>query len=292
MRQTLTIVLTLVKIRITMLVAITTAFGYYSFMGDTGSRMIIAIAGVFLLACGSAVINHLQEFRLDALMERTKGRPIPSGKISSEGALLFSLFLVLTGSALLFFAIDWVAFLLGLTAFVWYNGIYTPLKRRTAFAVIPGSVIGALPPVIGWHAAGGSLLDPQILVIALFFFVWQIPHFWLLLLLFSKDYQAAGLPTLNKLFNDDQIARLTFIWTTATAVLGVFFLFFDLIKSLPAQILIASAAMALIFYAFRLVRPGRERKMYRMVFNSINGFVLWMMLVTAFEKMYFVLLTP
>lgn len=292
MRQTLTIVLTLVKIRITMLVAITTAFGYYSFMGDTGSRMIIAIAGVFLLACGSAVINHLQEFRLDALMERTKGRPIPSGKISSEGALLFSLFLVLTGSALLFFAIDWVAFLLGLTAFVWYNGIYTPLKRRTAFAVVPGSVIGALPPVIGWHAAGGSLLDPQILVIALFFFVWQIPHFWLLLLLFSKDYQAAGLPTLNKLFNDDQIARLTFIWTTATAVLGVFFLFFDLIKSLPAQILIALAAMALIFYAFRLARPGRERKMYRMVFNSINGFVLWMMLVTAFEKMYFVLLTP
>ena len=67
-------------------------------------------------------------------------------------------------------------------ALIWYNGIYTPLKRKTAFAVVPGSVIGAIPPMVGYVAAGGSALDPQILAFAFFMFMWQIPHFWLLIM--------------------------------------------------------------------------------------------------------------
>jgi protoheme IX farnesyltransferase len=97
-----------------------------------------------------------------------------------------------------------------------YNAIYTPLKKVTAFAVVPGSLVGALPPFIGWFAGGGQLMDERILWVSLFFFIGQIPHFWLLLLMFGKEYSLAGFPSLNSIFNDNQIKRLSFTWILAT----------------------------------------------------------------------------
>ena len=90
-----------------------------------------------------------------------------------------------------------LAALLGLITVVWYNGIYTPLKRVTAFAAIPGGVVGAIPPVIGWVSGGGDPTDARIIVVAFFFFVWQVPHFWLLLMRIGGDYERAGLPSLT-----------------------------------------------------------------------------------------------
>jgi heme o synthase len=104
---------------------------------------------------------------------------------------------------------------------IWYNGIYTPLKKINPLAIIPGSLVGSIPPAVGWTAAGGNILDPQIIILSFFFFIWQIPHFWLLLLIFGKDYENAGFPTLMQIFSSDQLARITFIWIVATVVTGM-----------------------------------------------------------------------
>jgi protoheme IX farnesyltransferase len=110
---------------------------------------------------------------------------------------------------------------LGALALVWYNGVYTYLKRITAFAVVPGAVIGAIPPVMGFVAAGGHWSDPAILLVAGFFFLWQIPHFWLLSLLFDEQYRKAGLPTPTDIFDRSQQLRLTTSWMLAAAGAGM-----------------------------------------------------------------------
>ena len=93
-----------------------------------------------------------------------------------------------------------MALVLSWLTLFFYNPVYTPLKRVTAFAVIPGSMVGALPPMIGWAGAGGSLTSEIIILVAIFFFIGQIPHFWLFLLMFGDQYKLADLPSLNQIF--------------------------------------------------------------------------------------------
>ncbi len=169
MKEKIQIALELGKVRITFFVAFSTSAGYLLYSSSFSLEMLWICLGVFLLASGSSAINHIQEKETDRLMKRTKNRPLAAEKISVRSALFFSMILLLSGSVLTFFSGGLTALILGLTAFVWYNLIYTPLKKRNALAVIPGSVIGAIPPVIGWSAAGGYILNAEILALALFF---------------------------------------------------------------------------------------------------------------------------
>jgi len=168
------IILELGKVKITFFVAISTSVGYILNSGKFEWTMLLIVVGVFLLACGSSALNHYQERDLDSQMERTKGRPIPSGRVTSFYAIVVSILLVVVGLAVIYFSSNITALILGFIALIWYNVIYTPLKKRFAFAVVPGSVIGALPPMIGWAASGGDVFDMKILSLALFFFIWQI----------------------------------------------------------------------------------------------------------------------
>ena len=155
----------LTKFRITMLVSFTTGLGYILAAEHISIALFFPILGIFLLACASSCLNHYQERDTDALMERTKYRPIPSGRIEPVNVLFVSLFLLIAGTVVLLTATNFLTFLVGIFTFVWYNGIYTPLKKVSAFAIIPGSLVGALPPVAGWVAAGGYLFDssgPQV----------------------------------------------------------------------------------------------------------------------------------
>ena len=188
------ILLELTKIRITIFVTITMLFGFISAAGGINFTAIVPTLGILFLACGSAAINHYQERKTDALMSRTKNRPLPAGKITPVSAILIALILLVSGSVLLYFGAGLLGMGLGLLNLIWYNGIYTPLKKINPLSIIPGSLVGAIPPAVGWVAGGGSIFDPQILIIATFFFIWQIPHFWLLLLVLDKDYQKAGFP--------------------------------------------------------------------------------------------------
>ncbi|HVO72560.1 MAG TPA: UbiA family prenyltransferase, partial [Ignavibacteriaceae bacterium] len=173
MKNKLNILLELTKIKITSFVTLTTAFGFICAAGGINLNIVLPLAGILFLACGSAVINHYQERKTDALMNRTKNRPIPAGKISPGNALRLALILLAAGSIILFYSSGILALALGLLNLLWYNGIYTPLKRHNPLAIIPGSLVGAIPPAVGWVAAGGYIFDPQIIVISFFFFIWQ-----------------------------------------------------------------------------------------------------------------------
>jgi len=204
------------KVRISLPVAFSACTGYALSTGRFDAGALILMAGVFLMSCSSGAINHIQEYKTDALMPRTKNRPIPSGKISVKGAIYVAISFFAYGAFILLVSFPPIVFFTSFLTLLSYNAIYTPLKKVTAFAVVPGSLVGALPPYIGWFAGGGVLVDERIIWVALFFFIGQIPHFWLLLLMFGKEYSLAGFPSLNSVFSDNQIKRLSYTWILAT----------------------------------------------------------------------------
>jgi protoheme IX farnesyltransferase len=284
-KSKIAIVVELTKLRITTFVTLTTVFGFICFAEKITTALIAPAIGILLLSSGSAVINHYQERDTDALMKRTKNRPIPSGKISPENALLLALILVGSGALVLFMGSGLLALGLGLLNLVWYNGIYTPLKRKNALAIIPGSLVGALPPMVGWVAAGGSLADTQIIILAFFFFIWQIPHFWLLLLVFGKDYEQAGFPTLTQIFSMDQLARITFMWILATFVTSLLIPLFGIVNNVLIDFSLLFAGLWLSWNSIKLLKSNKEKIWFRFAFQDINIFAILVVVLLSIDKL-------
>ena len=277
----------LVKFKITSFVTVTTAFGYIAASGKIDLQIIPVLFGVLFLAFGSAALNHYQEKDFDLKMDRTKNRPIPSGRISPLYVLSISVLFVLSGSIILLLGANLLALGLGLLNLVWYNFVYTLLKRKTAFAIIPGSLVGAIPPMIGWAATGGYLSDPQIILIAFFFFIWQIPHFWLLLLVLDKDYRQAGFPTLTQVFSKEQLSRITFIWILATAVTGMMIPFFGIVTDFWINIALFVSGALLTWKAFGLLFESGGFSVFGYNFRYINYFALFVVFSVSIDKLIF-----
>ncbi len=275
----------LMKLRITSFVTLTTMFGFICFTGKITLDIIGPTIGILLLSSGSAVINHYQERRTDALMKRTRNRPLPSGKVSPIDALMLALILIVSGSAVLYQSSGLIALGLGLLNLLWYNGIYTPLKKINPLAIIPGSIVGALPPMIGWVSAGGSLIDPQILILGFFFFIWQIPHFWLLLMIFGKDYQNAGFPTLTQIFSVDQLARITFIWIIATFVTSMLIPLFGVLKNNFIEFGLLAGGLWLTWNSLKLLKSGKENVWFMSAFKDINIFAILVVVLLTIDKL-------
>jgi protoheme IX farnesyltransferase len=283
--KNIAILLELCKVRITFFVALSSSVGFILHSGSVSGLMFVTAFGVFILASGSSALNEYQERNFDLLMERTKNRPIPSGSISETNAFIISVIFILIGLAIIFFSSNIYAMLLGLLAFVWYNLLYTPLKRKYVMAVVPGSLIGAIPPVIGWTSSGGNPFDLQIITVAIFFFIWQIPHFWLLLLIYGNDYASAGFPTLTMKFSNSQLSRITFIWIVALAVSGLLIPAFNVaanIYSLIAMILFG----AWLLWDTRLILSGYMEKInFRKAFVTVNLYVLAIVVIISIDKL-------
>jgi protoheme IX farnesyltransferase len=156
--------------------------------------MLIVWAGVTLLAMGAAALNQVLDRDIDALMARTRLRPLPRNQMTPVAATFIGGGVSLAGCTALFLAGGLLPVMLGLAALGWYLAVYTPLKRRTPLALPLGALCGAMPPLIGWCLAGGALTDFRIITLAGLFFIWQIPHFWLLQARHAEDYQRAGIP--------------------------------------------------------------------------------------------------
>jgi len=280
----LRVFLELGKVKITFAVALTTITGYLLAGGSFDTGLILPTAGIFLLACGSSAINHFQEREQDRKMERTRTRPIPSGRISPLGALLFAFLLSAAGSYVLYAGSGMLSMQLGLLALIWYNVIYTPLKKRTAFAVVPGAVIGSIPPLVGWVAAGGQLSDPRALFMAFFFFIWQVPHFWLLMLKYGEEYTAAGFPSITKIYSARQIKNITFIWIVATAVSTLMLPAFKVVESwiVIAGLLISSVWLVGQFTRLLSLRDINFSPIR--YFMKINYFVLAVIVFLSLDR--------
>jgi len=245
-------------------------------------QIVYVIAGVMLLACGALCLNQYQEKATDALMARTKGRPIPAGRIRPGNALTLSAALVIAGSCILLAGCSTATAMLGLGAAAWYNGIYTYLKRKSAFAAVPGGLTGAMIPAIGWTGAGGAITDPCLAALSIFFALWQVPHFWLFVSRYGKDYEAAGLPSITAILSTVQISRMIFVWMAATAVSALILCLFILSRSTVIQYAILSASGWLIWEGFGLLNPQADSD--RLIFAKMNGYFSIIMLLLCLDQ--------
>ena len=187
----------LTKPRLNFLVVATSAAGYY--LGGPGSTLVMAmtqaVTGTALVAGGAAVLNQLYERETDALMRRTRLRPLPDGRIAPADARIFGIALSLAGLILLAARTNWLAAGLALATILVYLIVYTPMKRRTSLATLVGAVPGALPVLIGWTASHGSIALGGATLFAIVF-LWQMPHFMAIAWLYRDDYGQAGFPML------------------------------------------------------------------------------------------------
>jgi protoheme IX farnesyltransferase len=189
--------LELTKPRITMMVVLTTMVGFV--LGTrgplSGALLAVTLAGTGLVAAGSSAMNMLMERRTDALMLRTRNRPLPAGRLRGPEALAWGLTLTSAGLALLAWRAGTLPALVAMVTWGSYLFLYTPLKTRTSLATLVGALPGALPPVIGWTAAAGAV-EPGALVLLGILFLWQIPHFLAIAWIYREDYARGGLPML------------------------------------------------------------------------------------------------
>jgi protoheme IX farnesyltransferase len=274
----------LAKIKLSLLATLSTATGYLLATGKITIDMLAPTGAVFLLACGSCALNQYQEREIDRWMERTKSRPIPSGRLKPETALGVSLGLILSGALTLFFGVGDLTLALGLFAVLWYNLIYTPLKQKTAFAAVPGALVGAIPPALGWVAGGGEILDPRIGGVALFFFIWQIPHFWLLLLDASKDYENAGLPSITRFFSTRQIKRIVFIWLLSTGASALTFPSIGLIHFHSVYLFLLVATSWFLWGTFHFLSSCHRVSNFRIAFMKLNAYALAVLLLLSIDR--------
>ena len=192
----------LTKPDVTFLVVITTVAGFY--LGSRGPLdwplLLNTLGGTLLVAGGTAALNQYIEREMDSRMRRTAARPLPSGLLQPRDVLVFGVGTIVIGVAWLLLAVNWLAALVAVATCVLYLGLYTPLKTRTTLSTAVGAIPGALPPLIGWAAARGSLSLGGWVLFAILFF-WQFPHFMAIAWIYREDYARAGiqmLPVVDK----------------------------------------------------------------------------------------------
>lgn len=212
-------VLSFLKVRLALAVAASALLGQWLCGPVRPSAAAQLFAAVLALAAGAGGLNNWQDRRRDAVLARTRSRPLPSARLSPFPALLLALGMLTGGLALL----AWGPFarLTAATAglaVLCYNGLYTPLKARSLFALVPGVVCGALPPLIGWLAAGGDFRAPSVWALMTVFGLWQPPHLWLIQVAHGADYREAPLPSLLRLFTSPQFNRVLFVWIAALSL--------------------------------------------------------------------------
>lgn len=247
-------------------------------------KSLLSVAGIFLLASGASAFNQYQEWPWDEKMERTRRRPLPARRISTADALRISAILIIAGMLLLMQFSPGITAGLGFINILWYNGLYTYLKRKTAFAVVPGALTGAVPVLMGWAAGGGDISAPVPLFLAFFLFMWQMPHFWLLTLKYGDEYRAAGFPTLADHFSSRQIRWVVMAWIIAASAASFLMVWFGILGHPATGYPVAVMNLALIFLmAWQLLIAGRLR--YRLIFASANLFMLGVMIALIADKL-------
>ncbi|NMM50161.1 heme o synthase [Marinigracilibium pacificum] len=183
----------LLKPRLSMLVAFSSAFGYVLAVNGGIDWFVLSMLsfGGFLVSGASVIFNQIIEKDLDAKMNRTKNRPLPSGILSNNEAMIFALLVGVVGLVILFIYTNPLTVLLSFISMLLYSFVYTPLKRVGPIAVFVGAIPGALPPLIGWVAFSGDITFEALVIFGIQF-IWQFPHFWAIAWVADDDYRRAG----------------------------------------------------------------------------------------------------
>jgi protoheme IX farnesyltransferase len=245
---------------------------------------LLVLTGVMLLSSGASALNQVQERERDALMARTGGRPLPSGRLSHAQGLAFSLLGIASGALILWIGIGKTAGVLGLVAAAFYNGVYTPwLKPTSPFAAVPGAIPGSIPPVIGWVAGGGQLTDTGAVVLFGILFLWQMPHFWALALRYRADYAAGGFPMVSETVGVEGTARLILLYAFGLTAWSLAAPTFRVGGPLT---FVAAAGLGgrLIWLATKFARRPEEQRGWLSLFLFSNVYLLLLFVVMVAER--------
>jgi protoheme IX farnesyltransferase len=272
--------LTLTKPRLNMLVVATSAGGYY--LGAAGTPgvwpLLQAVAGTTLVAGGAAALNQVYERDTDALMRRTRIRPLPDGRVSWTDARLFGWLLAAAGLTTLLF-VNVLSAVIALTTLLTYLALYTPLKRRSPHATLVGAIPGALPPLIGWTAATGATSLSGWALFAIVF-LWQIPHFMAIAWMYREDYARAGFPMLPVVEPDGRRAgRHAFAYALALVPASLIPSWTG-IAGWPYFWTAAALGLALVALAARFSSDRSDRTARALFYGSITYLpLLWVAMI-------------
>ena len=234
---------------ITLMVVLTAGLGFLLAGGETFSFVLLVytLLGTGLVSGGASVLNHVLERETDALMQRTANRPLPTGRMAPDTALLFGVAVAVAGLLVLYFAVNPLTALLGVAALAGYVFVYTPLKRISSLATIIGAIPGAIPPMMGWSAVRGELDLAAWGLFGLLFF-WQMPHFLAIAWLCREDYARGGFPLLT--VNDPdgtRTARQAVLWGAALIPVSLLPSVFGLMGGIY---FVGALALGLVYLAF------------------------------------------
>ncbi len=259
----------LLKVRLSMLVAFSCAFGYMLAAQNhiNWTTLIMLTFGGFLLSGASVVINQVIEKDLDKLMNRTMSRPLPTGKISLQEAVIYSSLLLAISLFILWVYTNPLTVLLSFVSMLLYCFAYTPLKRVGPIAVFVGAIPGALPPLLGWVAATGSIGHEALIIFGIQF-IWQFPHFWAIAWLADDDYKKAGFKLLPSGGGKDMNTAIQImIYSMFLIPLGLLPAKFG-ITGLNSAIVATICGVAFFAQTFSLMKTGSRNSALRIMFGS------------------------
>jgi heme o synthase len=255
----------LTKPRITWLILMSTGVGYFfgSQNGWHWFTLLHTIIGTGLIASGTAALNQWYERKADGMMRRTQARPLPSGRLNPGKALAFAIAISLAGFAELWFGANPLAALLGLFTLLTYLFVYTPLKQRSPHSTTIGSIPGAMPPLIGFAAASGTLTWDAWVLFAILF-LWQFPHFYAIAWMYKEDYARAGIRMLPVVEPDGKsTARRILLYSIALIPISLLPKFFAMAGNIYLYGALA-LGLAFVYYGLR-IRWDRTRQQARLV---------------------------
>ena len=276
----------LTKFRLTLSVVFSSFISYM--LGakefDIKILMLLLFGGFFVVAA-SNIYNQINEKDLDALMIRTRNRPLPTNRISVNAALILAILFTIIGLTLLYIIYPIVALLAAVSIFL-YASVYTPLKLITPLSVFVGAIPGALPFMLGWVAATGEVGIEAVILFLMQFF-WQFPHFWSIGWMQNKDYENAGfkmLPTGKK--DKSTTSQIIFysIWAVLMSIIPAFNLTGDLFLSVYGLIFVLLIGLVLIYYAVNLFNNSSDINARKLMLASVSYLTL-MQIVLLMDKL-------
>lgn len=258
----------LLKFRLSFLVAFSCAFGYV-LASSTVNWFVLGMVfiGGLLLSGSSVIINQIIERDLDRLMTRTMNRPLPTYRISVNEAIAFSVLCLIAGVSILLVYTNVLTAALSVLSLVLYSFVYTPLKRVGPIAVFVGAIPGALPPLLGWTAATGSISHEALIIFGIQF-IWQFPHFWAIAWVADDDYKKAGFKLLPSGGQKDiNTAIQIMIYTMCLIPMGLLPATFG-ITGINSAVIATTCGVLFFAQTFSLMKSGDRKSALKIMFGS------------------------
>jgi len=266
----------LIRWRLSLAAAGSVSIGMFLQRPEFNVLLLTAALGGFLGSAACSALNQLQERHLDAVMRRTKRRPLVACTLQTPIVVMMIGPVFLLSGALLYWVGKRPALVTLLVIIAFYNGLYTFLKGKTTFFLLPGAIAGACPPVLGWLCSGGSLMNPKCLVLFSVFFVWQIPHFWLFAERHHEDYSEVGIRFPWSYFSGNE-RNIQHLWICAFAIILLLLPGVGIIHSAAGKSVIVGLSSSLILVTFT------QRMIKQHLFHVFNGTLLTALAIPLLE---------